>query len=99
MKKHNPLEDHVLDTYEQEIEDSLTNAEWQPAPSQNELKSAVSIAVQKKKRELSKKITVRINQQDLLKLKEKAHKKNIPYQTLLGVLIRDFVEGDYEVKL
>jgi len=47
----------------------------------------------------AKPVTIRINQEDLTQLKAKAKKKNIPYQTLLGALIRDFVKGDYKIVL
>jgi predicted DNA binding CopG/RHH family protein len=39
----------------------------------------------------SKPITVRVNQLALIKLKAKVKAKNIPYQTLLGVLINEYV--------
>jgi predicted DNA binding CopG/RHH family protein len=47
----------------------------------------------------SKPITIRVNQLDLIKLKAKAKEKNIPYQTLLSSLIRDFAAGDYTLKI
>jgi hypothetical protein len=47
----------------------------------------------------SKPITIRVNQLDLIKLKAKAKAKNIPYQTLLSSLIRDFADGDYTLKI
>jgi len=44
-------------------------------------------------------ITFRVNQGDLVKLKAKAMEKNIPYQTLLSTLIRSYVEEGYSFRL
>jgi|SRR3990167_10019065 len=96
----NPFDNLILDDYETEIESSLERGEWVPVENQEERKkmwqSAAKNILDLRK---SKKITVRVNQGDLIKLKAKATKKNIPYQTLLSVLIRDFVEGKYTIRL
>ena len=47
----------------------------------------------------SKPVTLRINQLDLIKIKAKAKRKQIPYQTLLGALLHDFAEGKRELSL
>jgi len=47
----------------------------------------------------SKRITIRVNQGDLLKVKAKAKKSNIPYQTLLNVLISQFADGRTAVQI
>ncbi len=99
MTNKDLTEKHHLDRTEQEIEDSLEREEWNQVSPDNELLHSLTKAAHRKKIAESKKITVRINQTDLSKLKAKAHKKNIPYQTLLGVLVRDFVDGDYEIRL
>ncbi|CAN5210949.1 hypothetical protein BH09PAT2_BH09PAT2_10220 [soil metagenome] len=99
-KKVDPFKNLVLDEYEQSIEESLEKEEWVLVKNQEESKKMFEEAA-KNHIELrqSKKITFRINQGDLIKLKAKAVKKNIPYQTLLGALVRDFVDGEYVVKL
>lgn len=100
IKQFDPFENLVLDDYEKEIEASLERDEWVPVKNQSEVKKmwqrSAKRALDLRK---SKKITVRVNQGDLIRLKAKAQRSNIPYQTLLGVLIRDFVKGDYSVKL
>ncbi len=97
-----PFKNLVLDKYEQEIEDALERGEYKSA-SKEELEETKKMFKEAAKnyRELqkSKRITVRLKQMDLIKLKAKAKEKNIPYQTLLNVLIRDFVEGKYSIKL
>ncbi|HSX10085.1 MAG TPA: hypothetical protein VLF93_08080, partial [Candidatus Saccharimonadales bacterium] len=47
----------------------------------------------------SKPVTLRINQLDLIKIKAKAKRKQIPYQTLLGALLHDFAEGKRELSI
>lgn len=47
----------------------------------------------------SKSVTLRINQLDLIKIKAKAKCNNIPYQTLLGVLVHDFAKDKKELRL
>lgn len=47
----------------------------------------------------SKPITLRINQLDLIKIKAKAKRNNIPYQTLLGAVVHDFAEDRVEDKV
>lgn len=98
--KFNPFENLVLDDYEKEIEASLERGEWVPVKNFDAHKKlwqqAAARTLDLRK---SKKITVRLNQGDLIKLKAKAKNKNIPYQTLLNILVRDYVEGDYSINL
>lgn len=97
---YDPFEDLVLDDYEKEIEASIARDEWKPVRDAAQMKEMFAEAARRHSQlDVSKKITVRVNQGDLVKLKSKARMKNIPYQTLLGVLIRDFVEGDYKITL
>ena len=101
-KKLDPIRKVILDDFETEIQTEIENGEWSPIQKNEsvELKrifqEAASAHIELGK---SKKITLRINQIDLIKLKAKAKKSNIPYQTLLGALVRDFVDGEYTVKL
>lgn len=95
----NPYKNLVLDEYEKNIEKSLEKDEWisiMTPERREELRQATKETLALRK---SKKITLRINQGDLIKLKARAEEKNIPYQTLLGVLVRDFVDKKYSVKL
>jgi predicted DNA binding CopG/RHH family protein len=43
----------------------------------------------------SRSISLRINETDLEKLKEKAGKNGIPYQTMINVVIHKFVTDSY----
>jgi len=48
---------------------------------------------------LSKPITIRVNQLDLIKVKAKAKRNNIPYQTLLSTLINQYAQGKTRLSL
>ena len=100
VKQFDPFENLVLDDYEKEIETSIARGEWQPVENSEEMKKMFQEAAKRYTQlQQSQKITLRINQGDLIRLKAKANKKNIPYQTLLNALIRDYVTGVYSIKL
>lgn len=99
MKKQNnkyPL----LTKDEVGLEQSLKSEKWESIKDlklwKKELQEAAQTTLDLRK---SKKITLRVNQEDLYRLKANAIEKNIPYQTLLNVLIRDYVKGQYSVRL
>lgn len=99
-KKFNPFENLVLDEYEQELENALEKGEFASTPNFKETKKIFEEAA-KRHIELrkSKSITLRINQIDLIKIKAKAEEKNIAYQTLIGLLIRQYVAGKRHIQL
>lgn len=104
MKKDMPkidlFEQQVLDQEEQSIEDALERGEFESVGNLADTKKMLADAANRYKQlSTSKPITIRVNQLDLIKLKAKAKAKNIPYQTLLSTLIRDFAEGDYLLKI
>ncbi len=83
-----------LDSQERRIEKSLERGKYVKADDFNETKEMFKEAAENY-RELSKtkRITIRVNVQDLIKVKVKAKKNNVPYQTMLNALIRQFAEG------
>lgn len=99
-KKLDTFGNLLLDEYEKEIKASIARGEWKSVDNFKSVKKTFEEAahhhIELRK---SKSVTFRINQVDLIKLKARAKKKSIPYQTLLTVLIRDFISGDYAVKL
>ncbi|MDP3983269.1 MAG: antitoxin [bacterium] len=90
----------ILTDEEQKIENSLEQGNWKSisnlAKQKKELQKVAAYALDLRK---SKRITFRVNQGDLVKLKAKAMEKNIPYQTLLSSLIRSYVEKGYSFRL
>lgn len=90
----NPFDDLVLDDEEQAIEDAIERGEYEEAPDLENTKKMLQHAARNYKQlNTSKPVTLRINQLDLIKIKAKAKRSNIPYQTLLGAVLHDFAEG------
>lgn len=95
-----PFKNLVLDEYEQELENALEKGQWKSAGNfQKRKKEVEQVARYTLNLRRSKPITFRIPQGDLIRLKERAEKRSIPYQTLLVALIRDYLAGKYSVSL
>jgi predicted DNA binding CopG/RHH family protein len=95
---NDPFKDLVLDEEEQAIEDALERGEFEENPSFETTKKMLETAArQHRQLQLSKPVTLRINQLDLVKIKAKAKQSKIPYQTLLGAVLHDFAEGHREL--
>lgn len=99
MNKSNPFIDLKLDSQEQRLEKALGKDDFVKVPGLSKNRSLFEEAV-KNYRQLqkSKRITIRVNQGDLIKVKAKARKNNVPYQTLLNTLIRQFAEGRTSIR-
>lgn len=89
-----------LDDYEKELEAFLNEGKFQRAENFEETKKMLEEAA-KRHVELkkSKSITLRVKQEDLIKLKARAKREGIPYQTLISMLIRQFAEGKTTIKI
>jgi predicted DNA binding CopG/RHH family protein len=90
----------VLDKYGQEIENALDKEEFISTPNLEEVKEMFQEAA-KNFRQLqeTKSITLRVNLEDLIKVKAKAKRNGIAYQTLISLLIREYIKGETEVIL
>lgn len=90
----------LLDKYEQEIEEALSKGEFISASDLKDTKELFAEAV-KNYRGLqeTKSITLRVNKEDLIKVKAKAKRNGLAYQTLISLLIRQYVKGETEVVL
>ncbi len=101
-KKINPkqLSETPLDKYEEELKDFLDKGEFVSDPNFKETKKLLEEAA-KKHIELqeSKSVTLRVKKKDLIKLKVKAAQNNIPYQTLINLLINSYTEGKTKLAL
>jgi predicted DNA binding CopG/RHH family protein len=93
-----PFDGLILDEEEQEIENALENDEFVSDPNFQQSKKIIEEAA-KQYIELnkSKPITLRIKQTDLIKIKVKAERNGLPYQTMLSALLHDFAEGDKDL--
>lgn len=90
----------ILDKYEQHIEDALSKGEFTSSSNIEDTRQLFSEAV-KNYRELqeTKSITLRVKKEDLIKVKAKASRNGIAYQTLISLLIHQYIKGETEVVL
>lgn len=100
IRSYDPFINQVLDDEEKNLEEAFARGEFEELNNLEETKHLLQEAA-KQYRQLhtSKPVTLRINQLDLIKIKAKAKRKQIPYQTLLGALLHDFAEGKSELSL
>ena len=89
-----------LDAYEEELQVFLEKGKFVSDPKFRENKKIFEEA-SKRYIELqkSKSITLRIKNEDLIKIKVKASKNNIPYQSLIGILINKYIKGETKINL
>lgn len=101
-KKQNKqqLNETPLDNYEKELKTFLDKGEFTRSKNFAETKKMFEEAA-KRHVELqeSKSITLRVKKKDLLRLQAQAKRNNIPYQTLIGLLINSYAEGKSRIKL
>ncbi len=90
----------TLDTYEQQIEDALAKGEFTITSDLEDTKQMFQEAV-KNYRELqeTKSITLRVKKEDLIRVKAKANRNGLAYQTLISLLIHQYIKGEKDVIL
>lgn len=90
----------ILDKYEQQVEEALSKGEFIRTSDLEDTKQLFQEAT-KNYRELqeTKSITLRVKKEDLIKVKAKAKRNGLAYQTLISLLIRQYVKGEKEVIL
>ena len=90
----------TLDKYEQQIENALAKGEFTSTSDLEDTKQLFQEAV-KNYRELqeTRSITLRVRKEDLIKVKVKAKRNGIAYQTLISLLIHQYIKGEKEVIL
>ena len=101
MKKQikDPFDGLVLDEYEQAIEDSVVADGDYFSISNAEKDDFAKIAKMHNHFQVSKRINIRINNQDLAKVKSKAKHNNIPYQTLISSIVHKYANGEIGISL
>lgn len=101
MSNHkDPFANLVLDEEEQAIEDAIERGEYESVVESESNRNIIEEAA-KRHVELNstKPITLRVKQTDIMKIKTKAARSGIPYQTLLNALVHDFAEGNRELTI
>lgn len=93
-----PFKDLILDEEEKAIEKAIESGEYEDVGNLETNKKLIEEAASRHiKLNTAKPITLRVNQTDLIKIKVKAKRNNIPYQTLLGAVLHDFADSKKEL--
>src|SRR5476649_232574 len=93
MAKSNvdPFTDLILDEEEERLEGALDRGEFEESPDIEGTRVLLEEAARRYRQlNTAKPVTLRINQLDLIKIKAKAKRSNMPYQTLVGAVLHDF---------
>ena len=99
-RNNNPFANLVLDEEEKLLEEAFERGEFEEDSNLEDTKKMLQEAASRYlELHNSKPVTLRINQLDLIKIKARAKRKNIPYQTLLGALLHEFAEGKKELSI
>lgn len=97
---NDPFANLILDEEERLLERALEKGDFEETSDPKATKRMLEEAASRHRQlNISKPVTLRINQLDLIKIKAKAKRNNIPYQTLLGAVVHDFAEGRKELKI
>ncbi|PIQ72052.1 antitoxin [Candidatus Roizmanbacteria bacterium CG02_land_8_20_14_3_00_36_15] len=87
-----------MDNYEKQLIKDIENNEFVSVPNvKKEIKRYASYARNYLKKE--KRITLRVAKRDIEKIQEKAIETGIPYQTLIGSLIKQYANGKISIAI
>lgn len=92
------MKDYKLDAEELQI---LRDVEAGKYKSVDNLKEEIKKAREAAKNTLqkTKNINIRLPERDIQKLKAKAAENNLPYQTLISMLLRQYTKGEIKISL
>lgn len=89
-----------LDKFEQQIEEALEKGEFKSVSNLEDTKKLFKeVAKNYQELQKTKSVTLRINQEDLIKIKAKAKKNGLAYQTLINLLINQYVKEERKINL
>lgn len=88
-----------FDKYEEELIKSIENDEFVEVPNQKEEIGKIMAAAKYtlKKMKKNKRITIRVESEDLKTIQNKALETGIPYQTLIASILRKFARGKINI--
>jgi len=90
---NDPFTNLQLTAEEQALEHALANQEYESHPDLAQTDAMLrEAAVQYRILQSSKPVTIRLNQLDLIKIKAKAKRHDLPYQTLISAIIHDYAQ-------
>ena len=88
-----------LDNYERDLIKAIENNEFVEVPNQEKeikkLRSYAKYTLEKMKK--NKRITIRVENDDLESIQVKAIESGIPYQTLIASILRKFARGKINI--
>ena len=88
-----------LDDYERQLIKDMENDEFVEVPNQEEeirkIREYAKYTLEKLKK--NKRITIRVDNNDLESIQNKAIESGIPYQTLIASIIRKFARGKINI--
>ena len=94
------FENLFLDDYEKELEEFLNKGKYESSGKLEDTKRLFEVAARNYSAlRKSKRITIRVNYFDLLRVKAKAKDSRIPYQTLLGTLIHRYAGDEARLEI
>ncbi len=80
-----------------QIEEELERGEWRRAENYEKLEKALKEGTKAVLRK--KPVSIRLSERDLMLLKRKSIGNGVPYQTLITMLVRQYVEGKIKIEL
>lgn len=96
MKKPKKTAFEPLDDYEERLIKDIENDKFIEIPNQKEeIKRYVSYFKNMPKKD--KRITIRVDTEDLESIQNKAVRTGIPYQTLIASILRKFAKGKINI--
>jgi predicted DNA binding CopG/RHH family protein len=81
-----------LDEQERDIRDAIENGELTPVPNEQAAKETLVRAARETLAK-NRHISIRLPEKDLKRLQARAQELGIPYQTLIGSILHQYVEG------
>ena len=79
-----------LDTFEQDILDSVENDEWQSKGNMQERLAELQGFL---KHEKKKAVSIRLSENDLYELKRKSLENGVPYQNIIQILVHQYTSN------
>ncbi|MDP4010721.1 MAG: antitoxin [Candidatus Roizmanbacteria bacterium] len=99
MKKAKKSIYEPLDDYERQLIKDMENDEFVEVPNQEEeirkIRESAKYTLEKLKKD--KRITIRVGNNDLESIQNKALESGIPYQTLISSILRKFARGKINI--
>ena len=88
-----------LDKYEEDLIKALEKGEFVQIPNHEEemkkYRTYAKYTLEKMRKE--KRITIRVDNKDLVSIQNKALESGIPYQTLIASILRKFAQGKIKI--